>query len=141
MGIMASFSIAKKVAQSEIESYFEKCKKAGKKDKEIGKILQEKIVKDIHDAIMKNKIPGLLQPQELAKEAGVDQKVIDKMPELDNLSGMISHKISEKKYDKMSLCYLVNSLVNLLGLTEEDFEKFHQNNNDDDDDDEGLEDA
>jgi hypothetical protein len=36
----------------------------------------------------------------------------------------------------MSLCYFINSMVNILGLQETDFEKFHrQNNNDDDDDD------
>jgi len=28
----------------------------------------------------------------------------------------------------MSLCYFINSLVNMLGLTEEDFENFHKQN-------------
>ena len=33
------------------------------------------------------------------------------------------------------MCYFINSLVNILGLSEEDFTKYHRENNKDDDDD------
>ena len=64
---------------------------------------------------------------------------------MNRLIMIVGHKLSEKKYDKMSLCYFINALVNLLSLTESDFEKFHQQNNgnedpsesDEDDDDDG----
>ena len=65
------------------------------------------------------------------------------MPEMNRLIMIVGHKLAEKKYDKMSLCYFINSLVNLLGLTESDFEKFHRQNSGetDDDDEDGFKDA
>ena len=141
MGIMASFSVAKKINESEVRAYFDKQKKSGKKDEEIGTLLQNKIIKEIADAISKDKVPGLISVEEIAKQHGISKKVVSNMPELNRLIMIITHKISEKNYDKMSLCYFINSLVNLLSLTEEDFEKFHAENSDDDDDDDDAEKA
>lgn len=138
MGVIISFSVAKKVIEDDIQKFFAKSKKAGKSETEIEKMINEKILGEIQDAIMKQQIPGLLSPQDLIREMGLSKKIVDNMPELNRLIMVIAHKLSEKKYDKMSLCYLINSLVNLLGLQEADFEKFHrQNNKDDDDDDDG----
>lgn len=141
LGVLASFSVAKKVTEGDINSFFSKQKKTGKNEKQIGKLLQEKILKEIQEAVLNQNIPGIITPEEMAKEAGVDQKIIDRMPELNRLIMVIVHKMSEKKYDKMSLCYFINSMVNLLGLTERDFEKFHRQNtkneDDDNDDDDG----
>lgn len=144
MGVITSFSVAKKVTEEDINKFFVKGKKAGKTEREIENLLKERIVKEIHDAIMTQKIPGLLTAQDLAKEIGLSKSVVDNMPELNRLIMVIAHKLSEKKYDKMSLCYLVNSIVNLLGLTEQDFEKFHRHNSKDSetesDDDDGDDD-
>lgn len=137
LGILSSFSVAKKITEKEINTYFNKHKKRGKSDSEIGKMLKNKIVSDIQTAVEQNKIPGLVSHQEFAESIGIDKKVIAKIPEINKLIGILSQKFSEKNYDKMSMCYFINSLVNVLGLTEEDFTKFHQqNNNEDDDDDE-----
>lgn len=138
---MSSFSVAKKVTEDDIQEYFEKQKKAGKSERQIGNLLRDKILKEIENAVDNNKIPGLLSPQEVAKGMGLDKRVIEKMPELNRLVLVIVQKMAEKNYDKMSMCYFINSVVNLLGLTETDFEKFHEQNsgNDDDDDDDGDE--
>ena len=143
MGVITSFSVAKKVSEDDIHKFFSKGKKSGKSTEELNNILRDKVLGEIEDAVTHRKIPGLLSPEELAKEMGVQQKVITNMPELNRLIMIVGHKLAEKKYDKMSLCYFINSLVNLLGLTESDFEKFHrQNSNDGDDDDEdGFKDA
>lgn len=130
-GVLASFSVAKKITEEDIQKYFSKQKKSGKTERQINDMLQDQILKDIQDAILNNKIPGLISSQELAKQLGLDQTVVDRMPELNRLVMIITHKLAEKKYDKMSLCYFINSLVNLLNLTERDFEKFHQQNGDD----------
>jgi len=98
-------------------------------------MLHAKILNDIQDALIKNEIPGLIGSQEIAKQLGLDQSVVDKVPELNRLVMLLAHKLAEKKYDKMSLCYFINSLVNGLGLTERDFEKFHRNNREDEDED------
>lgn len=135
MGILASFSVAKKIKEEEIQKYFLKQKKAGKQEKEISEMLHEQVLHDIQDALLKNEIPGLISSQEIAKELGLDKSVVDKVPELNRLVVLLAHKLAEKKYDKMSLCYFINSIVNVLGLTERDFEKFHQHNREDDDED------
>jgi hypothetical protein len=142
MGVIPSFSVAKKVTENDIHKFFHRYKRTGKSDEEIDHILRDKILHEIHDAIMNNKIPGLLSPEELARELGIDKGVIANMPEMNRLLMVIAQKLMEKKYDRMSLCYFINSLVNMLGLTERDFEKFHrQNSPPDDDGDDEFEDA
>ena len=135
MGILTTFSVAKKISEEDIQNYFSKQKKAGKSERQIGDMLHDKILDDIQDALVNNRIPGLISSQEIAKQLGFDQSVIDKMPELDRLVMIIAQKLSDKKYDKMALCYFINSLVNILGLDEKDFEKFHRRNREDDEED------
>lgn len=135
MGVMASFSIAKKVTEEDIRKYFSKQKKGGKSETEIQNLLREKIVAEIATAIQTNSVPGLISPQEMAEDIGLDKNVIKNIPELNRLVVVIAAKLTEKNYDRMSLCYFINSLVNLLGLTEKDFERFHRSGNTDDDDD------
>ena len=136
---MSSFSVAKKITEEDVHKYFSKQKRSGKTEAQIGKLLQEKVLEEITTAIQNNQIPGLLKPEELAASMGIDKNVVEKMPELNKIIIVIAHKLSEKKYDKMALCYFINSLVNILGLSEDDFQKFHRQNVDDDDDDEGEE--
>ena len=102
---------------------------------ELDKMLKAKILGEIEDAIVNHRIPGLLTPQELAAQMGVAPNIVKNIPELNRLIMVIGHKLAEKKYDRMSLCFFINTLVNLLGLTEQDFEKFHRQNNRDDGDD------
>lgn len=135
LGILTSFSVAKKITEEDIQKYFNKQKKSGKSEKQIGDMLHAQILTDIQNALLKNEIPGLISSQEMAKHMGLDQSVVDKIPELNRLVMLLGQKLAEKKYDKMSLCYFINSLVNCLGLTERDFEKFHRNNREDADED------
>ena len=143
LGVLTSFSVAKKITEDDINKYFAKHKKKGRSNLQIGQMLRNKIVSDIQDAIEHNKIPGLVSQQEMAEGIGIDKKVIAKIPEINKLILVLSQKLSEKNYNKMTLCYFINSLVNVMNLTEEDFTKFHQQNKnnddetDDDDDDEG----
>ena len=134
MGVITAFSVAKKITEEDIHKFFNRSKKAGKSEVEIEAMLKKKIIDDIQEAIVKQKIPGLISPEEIARQMGLCETIVANLPELNRLIVVIAHKLLEKKYDKMSLCYTVNSLVNLLGLSENDFEKFHQQNSNDDDD-------
>ena len=129
MGVLTSFSIAKKVTEDDTRSYFSRQKKHGKNEHQIEEMLREKIVSEIQEAFQTNKIPGLISPQELAQNLGIDKNVVERIPELNRLIMVLIHKMAEKKYDKMSMCYFINGLVNMLGLIEEDFSKFHRQNN------------
>lgn len=134
LGILSSFSIAKKITEEDINKYYSKHKKLGKNNSQIGKMLSNKIMDDIQKAIKTNKIPGIVSEEELMESVGVDPSVIKNIPDLNKIITVVSEKLSEKNYDKMSLCYFINSLVNILNLTEEDFTDFHKQNGDDDDD-------
>jgi len=146
MGVLTSFSVAKKVTEDDIQKYFSKNKRTGKSEQQIGKMLQDKILSEIHEAMQSGQIPGLISPQELAATLGIEKQIVARIPEIHRLIMVLAQKMAEKKYDKMSLCYFINSLVNVLGLTEEDFTKFHRQNSkqeddDDDDKDDGYKDA
>lgn len=143
MGVLSSFSIAKKVTDEDMRKYFSK-QRRGKSESELQELLKDKVMTEIATAIETNAVPGLISPQEMAKEAGLDNNVVKNVPELNRLVAVIATKLSEKNYDRMSLCYFINTTVNLLGLTERDFDRFHRSrpeNNDDDDDNNEFKDA
>lgn len=136
-GVLASFSVAKKITEKEINKYFLKHKKSGKSNSQIREMLKKKIVSDIQKAIFKNEIPGLIsQDGESVNQSDIDPSLLKNVPELNRMIVVVSQKLTDKHYDKMSLCYFINSLVNVLGLTEDDFTKFHKQNNIDDKDNE-----
>lgn len=139
LGIMSSFSIAKKITNEEIDKFFNKQKKLKKTNKQIEEILKKKVIADIEDAVTKCEVPGLISSQEMAKLMGMSTELIKNIPDIDNIVNFISIKMLEKTTDKMSLCYFINALVNKFELSEEDFSKFHKE--DDDDDDYGLSNA
>ena len=141
LGVLTSFSVAKKITEDDISKYFSKYKRKGKSNKQIEEMLREKILSEIDDAINQHKIPGLITPQEFADELGLDKNIVQRMPELNKLILILSQKIMEKNYDKMSLCYFINSMVNILGISEDDFEKFHKNVNGEDEGDDSSEDG
>jgi ribosomal protein S25 len=140
-GVLTSFSIAQKITEEDIQEYVATHKKLGKKDAKVGEILKQKILDEIQKAVSNNEVPGLVTPQELAKNLGLEDKVVKNIPELNRLVTIIGNKIREKNYDTMSLCYFINSLVTALDLGEDDFEEFNKQTNpdEDDEDDDGEE--
>jgi hypothetical protein len=141
MGILTTFSVAKKITEEDVQKFSAKQKKSGKTARQINDMLHEKILNDIQEAIARNEIPGLVSSQELAQAMGLHKDVIDKVPELNRLVMIIAQKLSEKNYDKLSLCYYINALVNTLGLTSKDFDKFHRNRREDAEEDRFRDDA
>lgn len=142
LGVLSSFSIAKRITPEYIEKYFKKQKKSGRTKAEIQKQFIQKVEQDILTAMNDSTIPGLL------KDGGqFDNKNTSNLPSdisnnlhiINKLIVNIAHKIMGYNFDKMTLCYIINSLVNLLNLSEEDFEKFHGIGNDGEDEDGTLE--
>jgi len=133
-GILASFSISKKVTEQEIDSMLQSAKNKGKNEAEVAEIVKAKIMKEIIDATQKGTLPGIII--ENFKNPVIP---IQSIESLNRMVMVVSQKMKDKKFDKMSLCYFVNYLVGSLGLTEEDFEEFHrrikesQDENEDDD--------
>lgn len=140
LGVLTSFSVAKRITEKDLKSFYAKEKRKGKTDKQINEQFKAKVTQEIQDAVNNNQIPGLIGPIEIAKEIGLDQRVIDNLPELNRLLLIVGTKLLDKKFDTMSKCYFINSLVNMLGLTEDDFTKFHKNKNNEDDENDEMDD-
>ena len=141
MGVLQSFSVAKKITDEYIQKYFRKQKKSGRNKAEIQKMFIKKIENDIVNAMKSYQIPGLLKQEDLTSNIPADLK--SNISDLNHLIISISHKVLNKKLNKTEMCYIINSIVNLLNLTEEDFEKFHGLNdeNEEGDDSDGNENA
>jgi hypothetical protein len=134
MGVLTSFSVAKKITEDDIKSLIKKEKKSLQNDEDVSEVIKLKIMDEIKEALHNGKIPGLIHPLD-----GITKDLQGKLGELNRLIMVVSHKILEKKMDKFSMCYIINTMVNVLGLSDKDFEEFHKkvlNHNLDSDDDE-----
>jgi len=130
LGILSSFSVARRLSEKDIQKYFIKYAKKGKSTEEIHKMFIQKIENDILSAMENGTVPGILNRNGLNITS-----MSDKVPIINKLIIFIAHKIMGMNYDKLTMCYIINTLVNLLNLTDEDFEAFHKKHNEDDDDD------
>jgi len=120
-GILTSFSIAKKVTVKDMKKLCNKLKNSNVNDEKFQELLKESVIKKTKKSIDVQKIPGLILNGIFAEN---EEK--KKIMELTYFASIIAKKLTEKKIDKYYSCYIINAIVNMLGLTEEDFEKFHK---------------
>lgn len=69
-----------------------------------------------------SEVPGMVIEKPSQKRQNTEKRLID----LTYFASIISKKVTEKKLGKFDRCYLINVLVNMLGLSEEDFDVFHR---------------
>jgi hypothetical protein len=119
-GILTTFSIAKKVTASDIKTLRDKMKTAKMDADALHELLKMSIIENTKKDIETQKIPGLIID---GVEDGEEKK---RIMELTYFASMIAKKLSEKKIDKYHSCYIINAIVNMLGLTEENFDEFHK---------------
>jgi len=141
-GILASFSIAKKIDNRLIKKLQAKAKKDGVSDDELNQKISELVIEQTKLAIENHEIPGLVWDitQEKVinriRDGRVEPDANDKKTmELTYLATLLSKKISEKQLSKYDNCYIINAIINLLGLSEDDFEDFYQKFSDEEDSD------
>lgn len=123
MGVLHNFSISKKIMPEDINAMIKVLKGNAKvkSDQEILDLVRDKVMKEIIKATQNGSIPGLLienNPESLVS--------IQHLEALNHMVIIVSQKLKNKKIDKVSLCYFINSLIGTLGLTEKDFEDFHR---------------
>jgi hypothetical protein len=119
-GILTTFSIAKKVTAKDVKKLRSKIKSAKMDADKLHELLRTSIIKDTQKDIVTQKIPGLI----VGGIEDSDEK--KRIMELTYFASMISKKLSEKNIDKYHSCYIINAIVNMLGLTEENFDEFHK---------------
>lgn len=120
-GILTTFSIAKRVPLKELHRLQKKIKSEKGLGPKVQKLLREKMMKETKQAFLEKKIPGLMVPDQNVPD---EEKKI--MMELTYFASVVAKKIDEKKIDKFHSCYIINAIVNILRLTESDFDEFHR---------------
>ena len=122
MGVLKSISIGKRVSSNKVKEYQNKIKKITKSKEEADLLLKKVILKDAQNIIDPLKVPGIIVEKKSNQRQITEKRLVD----LTYFSSIISKKISEKKMNKFDRCYLINVLVNMMSLSEEDFDKFHK---------------
>lgn len=120
-GILTAFMIARKVNPIDIKGLKEKFKGTKIQSDKFQKLLMEKILKDTQEAFAKDKIPGLT-----TKEVLTEQEEKKRIMELTYFASIMAKKLVDNNVTKYHSCYVINAMVNMLGLTEEDFNEFHR---------------
>lgn len=117
-GILVSFSMSKKLSPKELKYLENRIKKQGDK---AARQIKSSIQKELEQKLQDNKIPGAILP--------FDKNNLEEHGRLlqhSFFSNLIAKKILEKKVDKYYMCFIVTTLVNLLGLSQSDFADFHK---------------
>lgn len=119
-GILTNFSIAKKVSAKDIKKLRDKITSTKKDAETVQNLLKTALIKETRKNLSEHKIPGLIM------DGIEDVEEKKRIAELTYFASMIAKKLAEKKIDKYHSCYIINAIVNMLDLTEENFEEFHK---------------
>jgi len=120
-GILTSFSIAKKVTVKDVKKLRDGLKNSKMDAKKLQEALRNAVIKGARESVDTQKIPGLLLDGIFAES---EEK--KRIMELTYFASIIAKKLSEKRVGKYHSCFIINAIVNMLGLTEEDFDEFHR---------------
>lgn len=135
-GILKAFSIARKVSKTDIEKMTKKIKKKCKNKDDFNELLQEEILKTTKYSLNQDLIPGLIvsnnKPKIKDKNPSKNNNIIvdqEKTMKLNYVANIIAKKFVDSKFSKDEICYLILSLLSILGLSDTDFKSFHDKYN------------
>lgn len=120
-GILTTFHIAKRVSKKDILYLQDQLASDKTSDQKLRKLLAKKMAEETKKAFVNQTIPGLIVPGQ-----NIPDEEKRKMMELTYFASVVAKKISEKQLSKFHACYVINAMVNILGLTESDFDEFHR---------------
>jgi hypothetical protein len=120
-GILASFMIAKRINAADIKRLKDSIKGSNPKPSKMQELLSRKIVEETQAAFETKQIPGLM-----IKEVIDEQEEKKRIMELTYFASVMAKKLTDNNVGKYHACYVVNAIVNMLGLTEGDFDDFHR---------------
>lgn len=136
-GIMANFSIAKKVTKQRLNKLIKELNETNVESKIFQDRLKDDILKETQIAYYNNSIPGLItnKTQKVAAKNNSSIISVQTQKKIAMLTTVILATIAEKNLSKEELCLFMIQLINGLGLKDIDFKRFHQNYTDEDDED------
>lgn len=123
LGVLASFSISKKVTKEDIDKITRKVKKLVREDDPVKfkKMLMESIIDNVKKTVENGPPPGLIFPKQSRKKQKLDKFYM----ELSAVANIVANKFIEQGFSKFQVCFIINAIVNILGINESDFEKFN----------------
>lgn len=113
--------IAKRITPMDVKRLKESLKGANVKPSKMQELLSRKIVEETQAAFETKQIPGLM-----VKEVISEQEEKKRIMELTYFASVMAKKLTDNNVSKYHACYVVNAIVNMMGLTEEDFDDFHK---------------
>lgn len=124
LGILTSFSIAKKINKEEVSKESRRLKRIFKESdpEKFKKLLMDALIEKAKKSVEEETPPGLIFPKKHPKKDELDKFYL----ELSAISQALTNKFTEQNLSKHQVCFILNAVINLLELTEEDFLKFHK---------------
>ena len=124
LGILTSFQIAKKINKQEVSKESRKIKRIFKESDpaKFQKLLMDALIEKAKKSVENELPPGLVFPKKNLKKQKLDKFYL----ELSAISQALTNKFVEQNLSKHQVCFILNAVINLLGLTEEDFLDFHK---------------
>lgn len=140
LGVLAQFRIAKRVSKEELSKIKNKINRVYKeKDPEkLKQLITDALIESTRKHLSSTMPPGLILPKKNLKKEALDNYYM----ELSAVSQSFANKLVKQKMTKLDVCFIVNAIVNILGIGEDDFAEFHKrfqkykDNNFDDEDEE-----
>jgi hypothetical protein len=129
MGVMKTFSVARRVSEDKVAILTNKYNKIKNKNISLDDFLKKEIINEMQDYFKNNKIPGMI-----TKNASIDNKMFipptqeeqEMLIDLTQFSSLVAKKLVEKKLNKFYHCFVVHSIINMLHLSDKDFDEFYQ---------------
>jgi hypothetical protein len=124
LGILTSFSIAKKINKAEISKESRRIKRIFKESdpEKFQKLLMDALIEKAKKSVLDEIPPGLIFPKTHTKKSELDKFYM----ELSAISQALTNKFVEQSLSKHQICFIITAVINILGLTEEDFQNFHK---------------
>jgi hypothetical protein len=124
LGILKSFSISKIINRKEVTKISKQIKKNYKEidGPTFQKLLSDALIESTKKYINKQPPPGFIFPENDESREELDRYYM----ELAVISQALSSKFVEQKLTKDQICFILNATINILGITDEDFESFNK---------------
>lgn len=124
LGILTNFQISKKISKKEVSKESRKLRKVFKEPdpKKFEKLLMDALVEKTKMSLETETPPGLIFPKKHPKKNELDKYYM----ELSAISEALTNKFIDENLSKHQICFILNAVITLIGLTEEDFLKFHK---------------
>lgn len=122
LGVLAAFTISKKVTPEEFAKVYKKLEKYKNNKKKFESLLTNELLKNTKKSLEENKLPGIIIP-----EINEKQELLTKFySELTIIATSLANKFKENQLTNHQLCFIINALINIFELDEHDFTEFHR---------------